>query len=355
MAYGPASNGGQLLQLAHHPPKAPPLNFAELEVDDRTRRNFARSGVLRDMRGLPVYDSAPEMAPIYARGLEYDLGVYHEMSRGDSVIAGTLGALRTTIGRGTYTVQAQADETPAEQDARELLCAYAGLSTDLGRRAPRWSGALEGGLTRHFYQAASRQVYGFAAFEVISSQHQWRGRTVVVPSRLKWIPPWSVARWLWQGDRVVGLTQVTQVATDYSGSFGESNMVGFSLGAGWRYADIPATRLLVYVNQYAEGNPEGTSELRSLWLPWAAKKAGITGYEAAKEALYGGFGHIKEVAKADGERFAQTVENVQTLLEDAVDKLVAGRVSRLTTPLGYDVEIKHPEYDIPSPTAVWTL
>jgi len=330
-------------------PQRPRLTAQELTVDLQTQQAFGRTGVLRDVNGLPIYDSAPEMAPVYARGLFADHGLLHEMSRGDPAIAGTMDGLRKTIGRGTYTIQALPNETSAEQEFRELASDFLGVNHDLGQPPKHWDGMLEGGLTRHLYQAAGSKVYGFSAFEITTKTVEWRGRLVVVPYRLRAIAPWSIARWLWVGDTLVGLTQVTQQTPDYQGCFGVQSSLGYSLGGGWRYIDIPASRLIIYTNQHADGNPEGTSDLRSCWIHWKAKKETIIRHEGAEEMLFKGYAKITESEAPNGGKFSHYTENEIKELEDIADDLVEGLTKRFRPPAGLDIEIHHPEYQIPVP------
>lgn len=334
-------------------PRRSELTSEQQRIAPRTLAWLGSSGVIRDSYGVPQYDVAEEMAPIYARGLNYDHGVYHEMSRSDAAIAGSMQALRKTIGRATYTVARNPDETAEEREARELVCAFCGVSTDLGRPPANWAGALVGGLTRHLYQAASAKVYGFAAFEVDSDAVTWRGRTVLVPSRVRWIAPWSVLRWLWAGDELVGLTQIVRRGSSLSRSWPLSYQYGQV-----EYVDIPASRLLLYVNQYADGNPEGTSDLRSLWVPWKAKKETIIRHESGEEALFKGYAFIEPTdAAAPGQPRAASAGNTQSAnakaldeLEDDVDALIEGELKRLTITAPYKVRVEHPEFEIKPPT-----
>jgi hypothetical protein len=332
-------------------PRRAELNSAEFAVNQTTTAAFAASGVLRDGRGLPVFDVAPEMAPIYARGLHWDHGVYHEMSRGDAAIAGAMGGLRRTIGSATYVVPEIPDETAGERTARELVADYFGVcGPDLGVPSPNLDGALEGGLTRHLDQAAAAKVYGFSAFRIVPSIVRWRDRLVMLPTRVAWIAPWSIARWLWHGDRLVGLTQVQQKSSDYRGSFGTSMVYPMDwAGYGWQYEDIPISQVVLYTHQHADGNPEGTSDLRPLWTPWRAKKDTILRHEAAEESQFQGHALIKERATPDGQKFKGCIESVQEELEEAADLLVDGGVKRLTVPYSYELSVEHPEYQIPSP------
>jgi hypothetical protein len=324
-------------------PMRRPLTAAERRVSGPTLSFLGSSGVLRDANGLPRYDVAPEMQPVFARGLDADHGVFHEMARSDAAISGAMQALRKTIGRATYTVTAPPDESPAEREARELVCAFCGVSTDLGRPPESWPGRIAGGLTRHLYQAASAKVYGFAVFEVDAVVVPWRGRDVLVPSKVRWIAPWSVQRWLWsEEDELLGLTQVVR-------RNGASSKWPLRYSFGTReFIDIPASRLLLYVNQYADGNPEGTSDLRALWAPWMAKKGTMVRHEAGEEALFKGFAMIEPT----GEPAAADNEEALEDLEEAVDELIDGNIKRLTVMAPYKVSLHHPEFDIKPPTAM---
>lgn len=307
-------------------------------VAKHTPTVLARSGVLRDSYGRPLFDVAPEMHPVYARGLYADHGVYHEMVRSDAAIAGVIGALRRSIAYGHFQLKGG---TPL---ARALCAAYLGLPPEVGIQPERVSWAIRGGLARHVYQAARSLDYGFALFEIEEQLVEWRGRQVVVPSGVSWIAPWSVEKWLWQGDRLVGLVQ------------------RYDQQSGWllgnRTREIPINQCLLYTHDAADGNPEGTSALRPLWIPWRVKKDTILRQQTAKDTLFGGMGWIqREVPSGDAvSQLATQREDTDDLrmAEEALDAAMAGETSRVTVPFGYKLDIKHPEYEIPDETSYLT-
>lgn len=330
-------------------PTRPQLRPDELRVDAATITTWARSGVLRDHLGMPLVDVAPEMQPFNARGLLADHGTYHEMHRGDATISGALNGIARTIGRGAYTMPVLANESDAERDFRELATAYLGLSAD-GEQAPDWEeGALRGGIKDHFTQAARCKTYGFSIFEIVPGYATWKGRTVLMPRELKWLAPWSIARWLWVGDELVGVTQVTQETQDYRGSFGVARSLSYSLSRGFVYRDIPIDRILIYQNMPEAENPESTSDLRPLWIPWKAKKDNIIRHESAEETLFKGWVNIKEQLSPSGERFEWITTQILERMDEAADLLVDGQVKRMRPPPGIEVEEMHPEFEIPSP------
>ena len=299
------------------------------------------SGVRRDGQGRPEVDASPDMAPIYARGLGDDHGIYHEMSRGNSAIAGVLALLRRVLARAYYRVEIPQPEggyvEPTEKERARLALVRRFLGFDGS------AGWLRGGLVRHLEQACDSFTYGFVPFEVVAEQHQFDGRTVWVPSVVQRLAPSSIVGWLWSrqgaGDTLVGLRQMVRKAR---------NSAALDWFTPHQKVTIPADRIVLYTHKYEDGNPEGTSLLRSCWLAWEAWKGTFIRFQEAEERQFGGITIFGPQTTQDGEVYqCASNEDVEQFAEAA--KLAAeGEIGWLKRAAGWEFEKVHPEYKIPS-------
>lgn len=159
------------------------------------------AGIPRDRRGLPEQEQNPELRPYKARGFGDDPGVYDEMLRTDGTVAGLSGFVKRTIASATPDIWIPPNPTMEEGRAAELLARFYGVD---GRGA--W---LRGGLSRHVCQALRSMDYGFQGFEKIWEPWSWMGGVVLAPSGIYQRASRSVKGWVWDGDRLAGLTQET--------------------------------------------------------------------------------------------------------------------------------------------------
>jgi len=306
-----------------------------MKVSSEDMRDLGASGVLRDSHGLPIYDPSPDMRPIEARGLYANYGVLHEMLYGDGAIAGTFALIAREITRAHYRVWSPVDATSDEKMAAELVSKYFGLDD-----SQSW---LDGGIRRLLFQSCFSFAYGFSLFETTWSTKRWKGRQVVVPSSVQWRAPWSVERWLWQKNRLVGCTQVLEAEHDM---FGFSS--GFRVPAGKR-VNIPANKLLLFTHAGVDGNPEGVSMYRPAFAYWKAKKATIIRHQLASERLFGGVSILEELADENGVPLAAMSEEDRDAYESLFEKLVQGEIAWLSQPVGGKIRQEYPSFNIPSP------
>lgn len=312
-------------------PQRAPLTYGAAAIDASTARLLDSLGGRGG--GLPRIEDNPQLHPYQARGLGDDHGVYHEMSRGDGAVAGTLAIIYREIRRAHYRVVVPDDATDDERAAGELVERALGLG--------RWDstgGWLRGGFRGLLAHGLLATVYGFSPCELSWDTRPWQGRSVLVPTRADWRAPWSVERWIWRGDDLVAMTQRVQ----------DRNRPRFALG---QRVEIPVDRLLLFVHQYVDGNPEGTSMLRPAWLPWRAKKDTILRRQVAEDKLFGGVAILKQggtpemgpypwCSDVDDEGFGEVFGLWR---DDALDWL--------QLPYGYEVDLAHPEFQIPDRTA----
>lgn len=299
--------------------------FAELSASEY--RELGASGVLRDQYGRPRYDGNPDLTPVKARGLGANHGQYHEMWLSDSAIFGIFGLFVRQILAGYYQVTDDPKASHEEKTLGDMCRAYFGFDGSQG-----W---LEGGLEHLLAQMLLSRIYGFVSFEIVPEVLTWvdddgMTRIVKVPGKVKLRHPSSVERWLWQGERLVGMTQRVQ-----SGS------------GGWKHTNIPIDRLLLVINNAVDGNPEGISDLRSIWIPWIIKKDSLIRDQMAAEILYAGVTQLKEGGK-DGEPYDSCSQEDREKLETAIYNLTHGTLTSMVVPYGWEIEQKHPEFDLKS-------
>lgn len=300
----------------------PQRQGVSLSVTPTEAAAIGRSAARESWTGIPQVEDNARLHPYHARGLRDDHGVYHEMARGDGAIAGTLAILNREIVRAHYRVSVPTDATDEEREAGDLVAAMLGLG------ASRWShGWIAGGFRRLLYHALQSFVYGFSALEVTWAAREWRGRRVLAPSGAAWRAPWSVEKWIWQGDRLVGLTQCAD--------------------RGQRRT-IPADRLLLFTHNHLDGNPEGTSMLRPAFSAWRAKKDTILRHQVAEENLFGGVATVETLPDKDGRPLANVTDEDEEQFDEMFRLWREGAVDWLNIPFGLKVEDRHPEFQIPS-------
>ncbi len=295
-------------------------------------KQLGTSGVLKDKSGLPIYDVSPDMQPVEARGLFDEHGIYHEMSRGNPSIAGVLALLSRTISRSHYSLAfdpGENEEAESPEEEAELAFTRRLLGMD---GTPGW---LVGGLRRFLEQGCHSFRYGFVPFELTWALQEWEGRPIWVPSRVTRIAPWSVKKWLWQGETLVGLTQVQEErVSDY---FSREKSV-----------TIPASKLLLFTHEHVDGNPEGTSMLRPCWLAWEAWKGTFIRFQEAEERQFGGLTKFGPKTTNDGQVYeCSSDEDVETFKEIA-ELAANGELGWVQVAAGWEFDKSHPEYSIPS-------
>lgn len=298
---------------------------ASLALTPIERAAIGRSGVGRSSHGLPSLEDNPRLHPYYARGLHDDHGVYHEMARGDGAIAGTLAILYREIVRAHYRISLPPDATAQEREAGEFVEAMLGLGS------ARWGyGWISGGFRRLLFHALQSFVYGFSALEVTWTLRPWRGRTVLAPAGAAWRAPWSVDRWVWRGDDVVGMSQQTRE------------------GLLTKRRIIPADALLLFTNGHLDGNPEGTSMLRPAFSAWRAKKDTILRYQIAEDALFGGVVLLETLPDNEGNAMASATKEDDDEFREVFQLWRDRALDWLEVPFGKKVSEHHPEFSIPS-------
>ena len=300
------------------------------EVTGDELRELGTSGVLTDNKGRPKYDANQRrMSAVQARGLGTDHGVYHEMLRSDGAIAGVSALMRREVTRTHYRIASPRDATDLEAETAEFSRRFLGMDG-----TPGW---LVGGLRRLLGHACQSFDYGFSALELAWDQRTWRGRPVWVPTRAEKRAAWSVEGWLWQGTDLVGMSQLVQT--------GATNL----WGGGFSRVVIPANKLLLFTHDYVDGNPEGTSMLRPAWIYWKWKKDTIRRNQMAQERLFGGVTLLKEVGDSEGRPVDALEKKTEENMHAALAYLSRGALEFMTVPYGYEVDQKHPGFDIPNP------
>jgi len=255
------------------------------------------------------------------------------MSRADAAISGTLAIFRREITRAHYRVSIDHNATPMEIEAEDFAERLLGLG-----KWERTGGWFAGGFRELLNRGCDAFSYGFSPNEMVWGSKVWNGRPVTVPVKLPWRAPWSVERWLWKGDDLVSMGQLVQ-----------AEMVpGVHIRAR---RNIPADKLLMFVHDYRDGNPEGTSILRSAWLPWRAKKDTILRHQEAEDTLFGGFATLEEGGTPENGPFKWATEQDLDKFKAAFEDWRNGWLDWLSVPYGYDVNSKHPEFQIPSRVA----
>lgn len=319
------------------------------QVGPADLRELGTSGVLRNGDGLPCYDHNPEMQPVKARGLYDDHGVYHRMALTDPILGGVIGLVTREVLRAHYQVALPPDATEEEQRAGRLVARYFGLDGT--------TGYLEGGLTRMLLHACQAHVYGFSLMEMTWSSHEFEGSPILAPSRLRWRAPWSIERWLWQDERLVGCQQLTQKDADVSA---ESNRYGLrmlnNLGKGGaERVTIPADRMLLFNHGAVDGNPEGVSLLRPAFRFWQLKQNTLRRIERSEETLWGGTTVVEEMVGSDGSVVAPVSEADYDYVCDLLEQRLDNVIKYMIQPAGLKLRTDWPQYELEDRTnyLVW--
>lgn len=299
-----------------------------LSVSATEASAIGRSGVGRSyVDGLPRMEANPKLHPYLARGLCDSHGIYHEMARGDGAVQGTVSIVTREIRRAHFRVEVPADPTDTERAAAELVERTFGLG--------RWEntgGWIRGGFRQLLDHALQAPVYGFSPVELTWGARRWKGRVVRVPVDAAWRAPWSIDRWYYEGDRLVGMGQAAYDAN--------------SMAVGLRF--IPIDRCILWVNDYVDGNPEGTSMLRAAYIPWRAKKDTILRQQTAEESLYGGTVTVAQTPGPDGKPYRGASKEDEKVWKEKFPEWVDGDIAWFKVPFGWEVRRSHPEFEIPS-------
>lgn len=312
-------------------------------------RELGTSGVLRDGNGLPCYDHNPEMAPVEARGLYDDHGVYHRMALTDPILGGVIGLVTREVLRAHYQVLLPPDATEEERRAGRLVSRFFGLDGT--------QGYLEGGLTRTLLHACQAHVYGFSLMEMTWAAHEFEGETVLAPSRLRWRAPWSIERWLWQDERLIGCQQLTQndanVSAEEGGPYGLRVLNTGKMGA--KRVTIPADRMLLFNHGAVDGNPEGVSLLRPAFRFWQLKQNTLRRIERSEEMLWGGTTIVEEITNSDGSVVAPVSEADYDYVCDLLEQRLDNVIKYMIQPAGLKLRTDFPSYELEDRTnyLVW--
>ena len=315
--------------------------FQEEAATPEATASLGASGVLRDGAGLPLFDPTPEMHPVCARGLFDDHGTYHEMVTGDPVIAGVIALIRREMTRAPYRVVVPTNPSPAEEEAGRLISRYFGID---GRQP-----LLKLGLRHLISHASLAIIYGFSPMEMTWSNESFEGSIVRVPSGLHWRAPWSVERWLWQGEMLVGMQQVVQTASQRTTRPSSHSILGSSflnLSLPDRRV-LPINRLLLFTHDGTDGNPEGRSMLRPAYRYFQLKKRTLIRIEMAEESLWGGITTIQELINPKtGAVYDDVSDAYIDLAGEVAVRRARGEINVVAQPAGLNVSTNFPDYEI---------
>ena len=335
----------QFMKDRKFPTRSDAYQDEALSVDE-VQSELGSTGVLRGRNGLPAYEYNRELPPVRARGLYAWHGEYHKMINSDPILAGVGGLMVRETTRADYTVMIPPDATEDEQRAGRMVARYFGLDG-----TPGW---MTGGLRRLMFHAFQSVFYGFSALEIVPSVEMFEGRPVVVPGGLHWRAPWSVERWLWQGENLVGLQQAIQdeqarttpplPPTGVPSSVVDLNQ--HRAYAGRTRSTIPINRLLLFVHAGVDGNPEGRSILRPAWRYWQLKVNTLRRIERSEETLWGGTTIIKELTDKDGLPLAAVTGKDLDYICSLVEQRIENWIKWLLSPAGYEIKTDYPDYEL---------
>lgn len=302
------------------------------------------AGIPRDRRGLPQQEQNPELRPYRARGFGENPGVYDEMLRTDGTVAGLSGFIKRTISTATPDIWIPPNPTLEEGRAAELLARFYG--TD-GRQA--W---LRGGLPRHVCQALRSMDYGFQGFERVWEPWAWQGGVVLAPSGIYQRASRSVKGWVWDGDRLAGMTQQTTEGPSAEAEWW--GLSGLSLGLKNKSAVvIPSDQLLLYTfdpSGEVEGNPEGVSIFRPGYIWWKTKRDLILRYHMAADRLFGGLTWLQQLVDKDGVPLGSE-EDLEAFGEE-YSAWADMELGWLAAPPGWEARTDYPGFRIQTPESL---
>lgn len=241
-----------------------------------------------------------------------------EMAEQDPTVGAILFAVEMLVRRVDWSV-APASEDPADVEAADFVtgCLFHDIE-------PGWEDTLA--------EILSFLSYGWSLFETVYKRRTGEGGET--PSnyndgKIGWAgwgirPQESLARWVFDGDRVAGFRQWTPSGLE---------------------VEIPAEKFLLFRSSSRRGSPEGRSVLRNAYLSWYLKKniqriEGI-GIERDLAGL--------PVAWVPPELMQATATVGQQAVMAAIKKIVTG-IRRdanegVVMPLEYDANGK-PRYDL---------
>ena len=305
-------------------------------LDKKKMDMLGRSGVIREENGLPIYDpNQSQMSPYRARGLGVDHGELHRILFYDPVVQGVFTLMMIEVMRAYWYVTYNRDETDEEKEQRELLEWTFGLS---GKTA-----IMSGGLRRLVFHLLWAKMYGFSILELSWDFVEVDGKERFLPTAAKWRAPWSVYRWIYEGDELIGFTQLVQ-GDVYAGKYPVS-----VTASGQSEIFIPIDKCLLFSNKAVDGNPEGISEFRTAFPYVKAKLEQFARDEMAEDRLANGLIEIRETGDERGP-FRQLSLKDKTDVKTCLNAIANGTSNRIIIPFGIDIVYKWPTYDRPKST-----
>lgn len=319
-------------------------NGEEHSVDPSVVGLLGKTGILRDSDGIPCYDPNPKsMHPYKARGLGLDHGELHKLFFYDPVVFGVFSLMMVEVLRAEWFITTHRDETDLEKQKRELLESMFGIN---GRK-----GIMGGGLRRLIFHLFWAQLYGFSITEQSFDYVDIDGKRRFVATDCRYRAPWSVYRWLYKGDDLIGFTQLVQPDSDemeVNSTFANFMKIS-STPSGMIERVIPIDKCLLRSNKAVDGNPEGISDFRTAYIYVKAKLDQVSRDQIAEERLSNGIVMVNELGDERGP-YKTVSESDRDAVRDMLNALALGKTNRIAVPYGLEIKLDWPTYDRPDKT-----
>lgn len=283
------------------------------------------------------------MSPYKARGLCLDHGELHRIFFYDSVVFGVFTLMLNEVMRANWTITDHRNKTPEEEEQYKVFQFLFGLNGYIG--------ILGGGLRRLVFSLFWANLYGFSVDELIWDYVDIDGKQYLLPVDARWRAPWSVYRWLYKGDDLIGFTQLVHDSPDVKPTNGvRGNMMYLgSTPQGFTEKIIPIDKCLIRVNRGVDGNPEGISDFRTSYIYVKAKLEQIQRDQIADDRLANGIVMIEELGDERGP-YRTITQRDRDAVKSALDALAKGYTNRLISPFGLKLTLLWPTYDKPDNT-----
>lgn len=314
---------------------------SEEEIPKHLAKQLGTSGVLRDNDGIPIYDPNPGMSPLIARGLGVDCGELHRVFFYDPVVSGVFTLMLVEVLRAFWGITDHRKPTELEKEKKKVFEFLFGLA---GK-----PGIMGGGIRRLIFHLFWANLYGFSLNELVWDYVKIDGKKYILPVDSRWRAPWSVYRWLYSGEDLVGFTQLQQVPSGVSVNNVRRGYIFGATPGGFVEKVIPIDKCLLRSNRGVDGNPEGISDFRTAYIYVKAKLEQVQRDQIADDRLANGIVMVKELGDDRGP-YRQIGARDRAAVKTCLDFLAKGQTNRIIVPYGLDIELQWPTYDRPDRT-----
>lgn len=297
---------------------------------------LSRHGVIRGRDGLTHMEPNPELAGVRGRGLFDDPGEYHRMVTYDGMVRGVDFVITMNIMHARRVFDPPGDPTAEELAIHSVLSRWSGLVDESSQQQS--TGILHGGMARLYRHFALAHRYGSSTVEHDWQTHRIDGQLYTLPTRWRWIAPWSVNRWLYDAqDNIVALEQVVQ-RDPGGGRRNVGRSTDRSVDREQRFIIIPYNRCIHHMPLAIDGNQEGEPLYRAAWGWYRATMDSVKQDLRMQDRLIDGMTVFEELGGPSGVAAEVSDEDLDAMLDSYVTWL-EGDIAALWVP--YGVGINH--------------